>query len=64
MIQAFLAIITIASALGVEAPAIVKPFVSIESCLIEAQKQNNQNSEELQKQGAGFVCLVLTPPMI
>jgi len=64
MIQAILAILTVASALGAETPTLVKPFTSVESCLIEAQKQNNQNSEELQKQGAGFVCLVLTAPMI
>ncbi len=64
MIQAFLAIITIASALGVEAPAIIKPFPSVEACLVEAQKQNYENNEDLQKQGAGFVCLVIVPPTI
>lgn len=64
MIQAFLAIITIASALGAEAPVLIKPFTSVESCLIEAQKQNHENNEELQKQGAGFVCLVIIPPTV
>lgn len=64
MIQAILAILTVASAVGSEAPTLVKPFASTESCLIEAQKQNNENREELLKQGAGYVCLVVKLPAV
>lgn len=64
MIQAILAVLTIASAMGEEAPKLVKPFQSVESCLIEAEKQNNQDREDLQKLGAGYVCLVVKLPVV
>jgi len=64
MIQAILAVLTVSSALGLEAPELIKPFATVESCLIEAQKQNQENNEELQKQAAGFVCLVIKEPTI
>jgi len=64
MIQAILALLTAASTIGAEAPTLVKPFASVESCLIEAQKQNHQNKDELQKLGAGYVCLAIKLPTI
>lgn len=64
MIQAILAVLTVASALGIEAPELIKPFTTVEACLIEAQKQNQENNAELQKQAAGFVCLVIKEPTI
>jgi hypothetical protein len=64
MINAILAIITVASALGQEPPTLVKPFASTESCLIEADKANKEHSEKLRTEGAAFVCLVVKYPTI
>ena len=64
MIQAILSLITAASAVGSEAPTLVKPYKSIESCLIDAQKQNQENRDDLLKQGAGYVCLVVKLPAV
>lgn len=64
MIASILVVLTAAAAYGLEAPELVKPFQSTESCLIEASKMNAVYADDLRKAGAVFTCLVITTPTI
>ena len=64
MIQAILAVLTVAAAMGQEAPIMIMPFKSADDCSIEAAKRNNTEHAELVKATAAYVCLVVKPPMI
>ena len=64
MINAILAIVTVAGAMGKEPPTLVKPFDSTESCFIAADAANKEHIEKLRTEGAAFVCLIVKYPFI
>lgn len=64
MINAILAVFTMASALGQEPPELVQSFKTTNDCLIAAGKANAEHADKLRASGAAFACLVVKHPTV
>lgn len=64
MINAILAVMTVAASMGTEPPVMVKSFDKPAQCREVANKLNQTERVALQEAGAGYVCLIIKYPTI